>query len=525
MPRRTDCWIALLLTASVWLAYLHVLGHEFVNYDDEAIYRNYDHGPSLAGVLWALFETQRAQMWHPLTWWSLFLDELLYGAAPWGYHLTNLLLHNANTLLVFAVLCRATGAAWRSAAVAAFFALHPLHVESVAWVSERKDVLCTFFYLLAILAYLSYAARPRRDRYLLLMLAFAAAILSKPMAVTLPCTLLLLDYWPLRRFPGQRVEADHPWQRPRTAKRLLVEKTPLLAMSAAVSILTVAVMEREGVLRSLDEFSLGRRAALAVMAYATYLWQMVWPVRLAPFYPTPTPFYSAAEIASAATLLAGISAIAWMQAKRRPYLLVGWCWYLGILFPVCGIVKFASFAHADRFTYLPLVGIFLALVWLASEWNSVLGQRVVSGVCVTLLGVCLAATRAQVMVWRDSVTLWTHALEAGHDNFVTRHQLADALQSVGRPRHEVLPHVQAAARLAERPDDLVRLAHRLQTMRDLDGALASLRKAAALRPAHPLTHERLAEVLAKRGEHEEAARQRDRAKELRAQQRTAAGIE
>jgi hypothetical protein len=411
---RTEIAVGVALVALALGAMGHACCNGFVNFDDtDYVTRNPEvrAGLSAAGVAWA-FTTTRASNWHPLTWLSLQLDASQYGGdAAWGFHLTNLLLHAASTVLLFATLRRMTGAVWRPAAVAALFAVHPAHVESVAWVAERKDVLSGLFWMLTLLAYAWYAERPGWRRYLLVAAPFALGLLAKPMLVTLPFVLLLLDYWPLRRWKSQipnpksqgnpKPEIPNPKHRPFWSLRLgisdflgiwdlrfgILEKLPLFALSAAACAVTVYAQRKGGAVNTLEQLPLGERLVNAVVAYAGYLGEMVWPARLAPFYPHPHGHVLLEQAVRAGLALVVVTALV-VWARRR-YLVVGWLWFLGTLVPVIGLVQVGSQAMADRYTYLPYVGLFMAVVWGAADLATRTPTRLrsIAAVAALLLGV------------------------------------------------------------------------------------------------------------------------------------------
>src|SRR5579883_3235845 len=328
--------------------------YQFLNVDDNEYVTENPHvqagltGPSL---WWALTKFH-SHNWHPLTWMSLQLDWQLYGPNPLGFHITNVLLHAANAVLLFFALRSLTGAVGRSAVVAAFFAVHPLHVESVAWVAERKDVLSTLFGMLALVAYTRYARSGSLSRYLLVVAFLALSLLAKPMLVTLPFLFLLLDYWPLRRWPAQA-----------SARRLLLEKVPLLVLVLFSCVMTLIAQHRGGAVNSLKLTPLSERLANSSLAYVQYLGQTIAPLNLAVFYPFPHGRVSFPLALAAGLLLACLTWLAWRERKSRPYFLVGWLWYLGTMVPVIGVVQVGGQAHADRYTYFPLIGIFLLVVW------------------------------------------------------------------------------------------------------------------------------------------------------------------
>jgi tetratricopeptide (TPR) repeat protein len=416
--------LALLTLASLG----RVCGNGFIDFDDPRYVTDNPHvraGLTLPGLRWAL-TAFHAYNWHPLTWISLQADAALFGPRPWGYHLTNLLLHAAAVLALYAALRRMTGRRWRSAAVAALFAVHPLHVESVAWVAERKDVLSGLFWMLTLWAYARYAEKPGAGRYGLVVLLTGLGLTAKPMLVTLPLVLLLLDYWPLRRLRVEGVpppEASAPAFAPAEVRRLLLEKVPLLVLAVACSAATVRAQER--IIQDWSEFSPAARVANAAVTCVTYLAQAVWPRNLAFFYPHAGDSLPAWKVAGAALLLVGVSALAVWSARRRPYLLVGWLWYLGTLVPVLGLVQVGLQGHADRYTYIPLVGIFLLLAWgvpeVLARWE-VSPALTAAGTVVVVAGLGVAAW-FQSGYWVDSPTLWRHTLEATGDNFMAHFQL------------------------------------------------------------------------------------------------------
>lgn len=389
-------------------------GFRFVNFDDgEYVYAN----PNLLGGLtprtlaWA-FTTGYAANWHPLTWLSHALDVTLFGGWAGGHHLTSVAIHGTNAVLLFLVLRAMTSALWRSALVAALFAIHPLHVEAVAWVSERKELLGALFGILAVGAYHRYARRPSPARMAAVAALFALSLLAKPMWVTLPCVLLLLDRWPLARHEPLR--------------RLAIEKLPLLALSAASCAATWFVQSRSGAVAS--GFPLAERALNAPIAVLSYLRQTLWPSGLAVFYPHPASVGQAVPRASAALALAALASLAVAAVamrRRRPYVGVGLLWFLGTLVPVIGLVQVGSQSRADRYTYLPLVGIFVAVAWLLGDWAAARpGRRAgLAGVAATLLLALAAAAHRQASVWRDGGRLYGHAIGATQDNWLAWNNL------------------------------------------------------------------------------------------------------
>lgn len=436
-------WVCLALIALVFVPYAQVAGHEFlVCDDDDYVTANpqVQAGLTWEGMRWA-FSTFHASNWHPLTWLSHMLDCQLFGLNPGPHHLVNVAFHAANAVLLFLALRMMTGALWRSAAVAALFALHPLRVESVAWVSERKDVLAGFFWMLTLLSYAWYARRPGAGRYALVIAALAVGLLSKQMLVTLPFVLLLLDVWPLGRVRLAGVLADYEEGSPRTWRSLVLEKVPLLAVVILMSVIAILSQGSTGALRGMEEVSIAPRLANALISYLAYLWLMVWPVNLSPFYPHQAAVSSDLMVdlylpaAGAALLLFGLTFLVLRNARSRPWLGVGWLWYLGTLVPVIGLVQIGAQARADRYTYLPMIGIGIAVVWSVGEWvarKPELRMPVVG--IAALLGVgCIALTRAQAALWRTDVILFEHAVRARERNYFAYNQLGTAYHK----RHEV----------------------------------------------------------------------------------------
>ena len=430
--------IYLTLTLAILAVFWQVLGHDFVNFDDPIyVYdnKNIQSGVTLDSIKWA-FTTGHAGNWHPLTWLSHMLDWQLFGDNAGRHHLTNLLLHIANTLLLFAALKTMTRALWRSAFVAALFALHPLHVESVAWVAERKDVLSTFFWFLTMAAYLRYVKQPCLSRYCMVVASLILGLMAKPMLVTLPFVLLLLDYWPLGRFQfGQIVKSVGQQSRKslnafshwKLSRHLLLEKIPLFALSAISSIVTFLVQRTAGAVTSVETLPLKLRIANTFVSYLTYIQKMVWPSRLAMFYPYPDKTDLIWQTVVFALLLLIISlGVVWLMRRRR-YLLTGWLWYLGTLVPVIGLVQVGDQALADRYTYVPLTGLFIIIAWgvpdLIAKWRFRKPALAASAIAVLLaLSIC---AYLQHRHWRDTITLCEHALEVTEDNYVAHFCMAD----------------------------------------------------------------------------------------------------
>lgn len=415
--------ICLILALGTFLIYFQAVQNDFVNYDDPDYVTLNPHvqdGLNLQGVAWA-FTTDHAANWHPLTWISHMLDSSLFGANPAGHHLTSLLLHIANTLLLFGFLFRTTGFLWRSAFVSALFTWHPLHVESVAWIAERKDVLSTFFWLLTMLAYVGYTKKPEFKRYLLTLSLFALGLLSKPMVVTLPFALLLLDYWPLNRIA--RSNAPTSGRPVRNWKQLVLEKIPFLLLSFVSSAITFIVQKKGGSVVRLESLPLIQRLENVPVAYFRYVWKMFFPTDLAVIYPFQD--WTSLQVAAAIIFLLAVTAAALFTLRSRPYFLVGWLWFLGTLVPVIGIVQVGLQSMADRYTYIPLIGLFIVATWglagLIAKFQ--VPQRLVSLVAILLLLACSTLTWLQLQVWNNSVSLNKHAIEVTQNNLVARQNL------------------------------------------------------------------------------------------------------
>jgi protein O-mannosyl-transferase len=444
-PFAMKIFLCLLLAVATFVVFARVRGHDFVNYDDGTyVTRNPEvrAGLTRRSVAWAFTATE-AGNWHPLTWLSLQLDAQLYGLKPAGFHVTNLLLHVASTLLLFLVFTRMTQAPWRSACVAAFFAVHPVHVESVAWIAERKDVLSTLLWMVTLWSYVGYVQKPGSWRYVSVIAAFALGLLAKPMLVTLPFVLLLLDYWPL--FRNQRSEVRRQKSaaipisdlRPLTSDRawgwLVLEKTPLFVLSLVSCLVTWFAQHERGATAWTALIPWHIRLENALLSYAGYTGKMLWPHNLAVFYPYPSLDGLLARALTAAALLGTLTILVLLCRRSLPYLAVGWFWYLGTLIPVIGLVQVGMQAMADRYTYIPLIGLFLAMVWgvadLAAHWH--VPRVVIAAASGAVLIPCLVLTWIQVGYWRDSLTLWQHAVQVTRNNYLAHYNLGVALEDLG----------------------------------------------------------------------------------------------
>jgi tetratricopeptide (TPR) repeat protein len=440
--------LATLLIVGTLAVFAQTARFEFVNFDDSHVFKTPQvrDGLTLDGLRWA-WTTSQSGCWQPLTWMSHMLDSQIYGPdRPGGHHVTNVVIHTASVVLLFLLWSRLTGAVWASAAVAAVFAWHPLHVESVAWIFERKDVLCTLFSILAIGAYVSQVRRPSGfKRWLLVPAMLMLALLSKPMAVTLPALLMLMDYWPLERYQGS-TGSHHAFLR--RCAQLLAEKWPLWLLAVVAAVITLFTQRTEGAMDAGQHLDLFARLANAVVALGDYLQQAVWPTRLAVFYPHSGAGVPLWRVAVAGFLLVALSSLAVWQRSRRPYLIVGWLWFLGMLLPVLGIVQVGEQARADRYTYLALVGPSIMVFWLLREWVRVAQpwRWLASGATVAWLIALAVVAHAQCGYWRNSETLFQHALDVTTDNHVAHTNLGVAYQEQGNDE-AALEHYREALRI------------------------------------------------------------------------------
>ena len=494
---RAPALTLLLLAALTLAAYGPVLRAGFVNIDDQSYVTENPAvrgGLSLAGLRWAFTSVGYASNWHPLTWLSHQADVTFFGMRPGLHHLTSLFLHTASTILLWVVWRGMTGAGGQAFLVAALFAIHPLHVESVAWVAERKDVLLGFCFMLALLSYLHYLRRPRLARLAALTGLHALVLLAKPMGVSLPVVLLILDWWPLGR-----------WQR-ESARDLLWEKAPLFLLSAASAGITIAAQNRGGALVAAAKLSVLPRFANAAVSSATYLKQLLWPRDLAVFYPFPEGGIPPWQIAAAVILLAAISGLALAAVRKLPALAAGWLWYLAMLLPVAGLVQVGSQARADRFTYLPLIGIFTALASAAGMFAAAgaLKRRSLAAVGVILLPLLAWGTWRQAGYWRDSRVLFTHALAATRDNWLAENNLGAALSDAGEEVAARSRFERALAIKPDYPEAHQNLATSLLQSGRLEAAESHYREAIRLRPGYAKARNNLGTVLLERGDQDEA---------------------
>ncbi|HEV8059330.1 MAG TPA: tetratricopeptide repeat protein, partial [Gemmataceae bacterium] len=448
---RLTLGLSIALALLTLLVYCRSFDFGFIQFDDPQYVAENPHvlaGVTSDGLRWA-FTTFDWSNWHPLTWLSLQVDASFYGGPKAGrFHATNVLLHIANAVLLSLVLGRMTGMVWRSAMVAALFALHPLHVESVAWVSERKDVLSTLFWMLTMTAYVAYVRRPSVKRYVLIVLALTLGLMAKPMLITLPFVLLLLDFWPLGRLQGgpEPVVAD---SRPRalSLSRLWGEKLPLLIVVLGSCVVTFLAQFRGRAVGTLESYPLHVRFLNALLAYGTYLAQLFLPRNLAVFYPHPGSQVSLVQAMAAGALLLAISWLVLGPGRRFPYLAVGWLWYLGTLVPVIGLVQVGHQAMADRYTYVPMIGCFLMLAWGVTDLTLARGWPRLSSIALAtvVLSACCALTWVQLGYWHDDFSMWEHTVKVTKRNAPAHSRLGEAFLKGSRPEEAEAEFRQAIA--------------------------------------------------------------------------------
>jgi len=468
-PGKRDLILCLLLALGTLAVYNPVSHFDFTNFDDD--HYVYENSHVRAGLTWQTvsyaFHTHDAGNWHPLTWLSHALDYQLFHLNPAGHHYVNVLLHVLNTILLFLLLQRGTGLVWRSLMVAAMFGLHPLNVESVAWISERKNVLCTLFFFLALASYGWYVKRPGLKRYGLVALAFTLALMSKPLAITFPFVLLLLDYWPLGRMaalPSEPVSAQAgtavPSSFPEELKppsqsfgKLALEKLPLLVLAVGGVVSTIIAQRAGGAISSGSIYALPVRLENAIFSYALYLWKAMFPIHLAIMYPHPGNSLAGTKILASASVLILLTA-AVVVLKTRRYLAVGWCCYLGIMVPMIGLIQVGRQGMADRYAYIPLVGIFIAVIWgvadAASHWR--VSTKYLALPALAVLSGFAMTTRTQVSYWHDSVSLWSHAVSVTQNNFIAHDNLGEAEVTQGQ-YDEAIKNFRRAAQIE--PNDPV----------------------------------------------------------------------
>jgi tetratricopeptide (TPR) repeat protein len=499
-------WLLAVLLGLITIAlYWPVTSHDFINYDDQAYVTENVHvqaGLTLENLKWVFISPVDGN-WHPITILSHMLDCQLFGLNPWGHHLTSVLLHAVNTVLVFLLLRSLTGAVWRSVLVAALFGWHPVHVESVAWVAERKDVLSTCLGLLALIFYARYARKqsgvvtqPAPLDYVLALLFLILGLMSKPMLVTWPFVMLLLDYWPLGR-----LKAGSLWQ-------LVREKIPFFTLAVMASGVTFAVQKHGGAVIMLKNLPFSARGANALVSYCRYLGKLFWPTKLAVFYPRPG-HWPLAEVLLAGGLLVGLSVLFWWQRRRHPFLLMGWLWFLGTLVPVIGLVQVGKQALADRYAYIPSLGVLIMAIWGAYEFSRHWRYHVIglsmAGSAVMVL--CMVLTLQQLAYWQDDETLFRHALAVTEDNYIAHDGLGDALEKEGHVT-EAIQQFEEALRLEP---DLFYARNSLGDVFEKEGfideAIQQFEEALRLEPDFVSAHNNLGAALEKEGRIDDAIRQ------------------
>jgi Flp pilus assembly protein TadD len=503
--------VCVVLVLSTTLVYWRASSYGFINFDDPLYVTDnmqVHNGLTWKGILWAFTDTKSTGNWCPLTWLSLMLDSELFKAKPQAFHITNLLLHLANTLLLFMVLKQITGALWRSGFVAALFALHPLHVESVAWISGRKDVLSTFFWLLTIWAYAIYVRRPSFGRYVAIAAFFILGLMSKAMLVTLPFVLLILDYWPLRRLHlNEPAEGEVPiGSSSKTTAKLLREKIPLFVLTAFSCVLTYLAQQTGGAVRTFERVGLGIRLTNTMVSYVNYINKTFWPTGLAIYYPLPKtiPIW---QVIQAGLILVGVSLLAIWWLRSRPYFLVGWLWYIGTLVPVIGLVQIGEQAMADRYTYVPLTGLFIAVTWgvnaLANHWH--FRKLILSISAAVTLSALMLCTNRQVAYWRNNIALYEHTLAVTDKNHVIHINLGMALLEQGQ-LDKAIKHQQEALRLRPgEPSALTNLGMALALQHRYPEAIKYYRLSLKSDPKEAATYNNLgAAILSNNGDPEEA---------------------
>ncbi|MGA3284787.1 MAG: tetratricopeptide repeat protein [Verrucomicrobiota bacterium] len=519
-------WLYLLLGIAVFWTFFPAINNDFVNYDDFAYVTENTHvqpGLTWEGIKWA-FRSSTASNWHPLTWVSHMMDCQLYGLHPWGHHLTNVLLHTTNTLLLFVVLSRMTGATWRSLWVAGLFGLHPLHVQSVAWIAERKDVLSTLFWMLTLLCYAKTVTSdqpsprfgmagkwpvtrtettpaPIRSHvtchpslfYWLALMFFAMGLMSKPMLVTLPGVLLLLDCWPLERWKHKSIG------------KLLVEKIPFVLLSVLASVVTIMVQRSGGAVTPFERLSFSLRLENALVSYGRYLGKLFWPENIAVLYPYPREWPAWVVLWSSLMLL-GISILVVVLRKQRSYLPVGWFWFVGTLVPVIGLVQVGEQSMADRYMYVPMIGVLILVAWglpeLIGRWRY--GMVVLSAMAIASAVLCLFITRQQIGYWKDSETLFRREIAVAGDTRTAHYKLGAALSRKGE-LDEATRQFQETLKLE--PDNfyaLYSLGVISSSKGQLDEAIQFFQEALKLKPDYADAHYSLGIALGKKGRLDEA---------------------
>lgn len=498
------------LAALVMFAFSTALQCGFINIDDDKIITEnsrLNSGPIRDVIRWA-FTTTYFGNWMPVTWLSHLLDIRIFGLQPRGHHGTSLVFHSANSLLLFLILKGVTGSLWRSFIVAVLFAIHPLRVEPVVWISARRDLVSTTFFLLAVGAYRNYVLRPNLGRYLAVAAAFILGLMTKPMLITLPFILLLLDFWPLRRLvtPVSNPFGSGGSFSSSAFRAAVVEKVPLFLVSAAWSVVTYAAQKDLGAVKTLHYYPFASRLSNAVAAYVAYIRKTLWPLDLAVYYPFPEQPSALWKMLASASLLAGISVLVMILHRRHPYLLVGWLWYVGALIPVIGLVQIGNHAMADRFGYIPLIGTFIMMVWGSANLTASFRHRtfVVVGAVFPLVLALLLQTRAQVAYWRDSITLLKHTLDVTADNYLIHNNLGVALSEKGEEAEAIANYREAIRINPKYAEAYNNLGYSFLLLQRWQEAATQLQVAVWLSPKYALAHNNLGLAKSGAGKYAEA---------------------
>ena len=505
--KRRELLISLFLFLMTFAVYLQVYQYDFINYDDNDYITSNSHvqdGITLDTLIWS-FTTFHANNWHPLTWLSHMIDCQFFGLNPSGHHLTNLFFHIANTLLLFFVFRKMTGSLWRSAFIAVLFALHPINVESVAWVSERKNVLSAFFWLLTIWCYTRYVSKPDIYRYLLVILFFAFGLMSKPILVTLPCLLLLLDFWPLCRSRFKSSGDNSKTQQNLTARHLVLEKLPLFFLVVISICVTIYAQKQGGALGPLDTFPLNVRMANALVSYVNYIGKMIYPFKLAVLYPY-SKIFPLWKIAGAALMLLSISFLAIKTLKERPYFIVGWLWFLGILVPVIGLVQVGIQSMADRYAYVPFIGLFIIIAWGVPDLMEQCRQKkiwIAASATVTI-SIFTVITWNQVGYWKNSITLFGHALQVTSNNYIAHNNSGNVLINQGRTDEAIQHYLKALRIKPDYVDAHNNLGNVLINQGRTDKAIQHYLQALRINPDYEKAHNNIGNVLLDQGRTDEA---------------------
>lgn len=501
-PRDAALFVSLVLVLLTLVVYWQVQNHEFILWDDQIFITENSHittGLTQENIRWA-FTTTYPDYWHPLPWLSHMLDYEIYGQNPKGHHFNNLLFHIANTLLLFFVFKRMTGRLWESAFIAALFGIHPIQVEPVAWVTERKDVLSGLFWMLTLGAYSLYAERAGIRRYLAFLLCFILGLMAKPMLVTIPFVLVLLDYWPLGRF------VRRPSRGKSVVLFLILEKIPLFLLAVSSGAATYMGAESAGAVLTSNTLPIDFRIGNAVLSYVSYIGKMIWPSRLAYFYPLPVDGLSLWQVTISLLLLISITILSLLAARRLPFLIVGWLWYLGTLLPVVGFIQVGLQSMADRFAYLPLTGLYIMVAWgfplILPKWrNRKAVLSLISCIVLSALSIC---TWFQLRHWKNSITLFEHALKVTPYNYVAHFHMANALVRQGSAKEAIFHYGEA---ITIKPD-YVEVYHNLGALLaqqgEIDEAVKQFHTALRFNPNDAHAYYNLGNIFASRGELEKA---------------------